>query len=411
MTPSQERLKDACRLARSHVQKLVSLTRQPANKLIEWIDYIHKNAKVIIVEVADEANAYIIFEVLNDRGLDLSVSDLLKNYIFRQAHDRVAEAQTAWVEMSSVVEPVGGDEAVKTFIRHVWSSKYGVTRERELYNKIKAYITSKQSAIDFANELKHKSPTYNALVNPGHELWKPFGAVVVQSIEVFELTNAIQIRPLLIAVLSEFDNSEVKKAFPMLVSWTVRFLICGSGGSGTLEMQYAERAKDITDGKIKNSSRLWKAMQTVVPSDDTFREAFSHATVSKHYLARYYLRVLEAQHRGRSAREMIVNPSEEEVTLEHVIPQAREPHWKHIPQEDHKDLVKRIGNLALIDKSLNEEAGNVPFVDKKKVFSKTEILLTKQIGDRADWGAREIEERQQMLAALAVCAWNPKPRT
>ena len=293
-TPSQERLRDACRLARTFVHKLVSLTQRPTDKLTEWVDYIHKNAKVIIVEVADESNAYIIFEVLNDRGLDLSVSDLLKNYVFRQAHDRVTEVQTAWVEMSSMVESVGGDEAVKTFIRHAWSSRYGVTRERELYNKIKSLVNSKQASVDFVNELKSKALTYNALANPGHELWKPFGSFVIQSIEVLELTNAIQIRPLLIAVLSKFDISEVKKTFPMLVSWTVRFLICGSGGSGTLETQYADRAKDITDNKIKNSSHLWKSMKMIVPSDDVFREAFSHATVSKHSLARYYLRVLEA---------------------------------------------------------------------------------------------------------------------
>lgn len=410
-TPSQERLKDACRLARGHVQNLVSLTRQPANKLIEWIDYIRKNAKVIVVEVADEANAYIIFEVLNDRGLDLSVSDLLKNYLFRQAHDRVAEAQTAWVEMSSLVEAVGGDEAVKTFIRHVWSSRYGVTRERELYAKIRSTITSKQGAVDFASELKQKALTYNALVNPGHELWKPFGHLVVQSIEVLELTNAIQIRPLLIAILSKFDIPEVRKSFPMLVAWTIRFLICGSGGSGTLEVQYAERAKDITDSKIKNSASLWKAMKAVVPSDDSFRDAFRHATVSKHYLARYYLRVLEAQHRGKTARELIVNPSEEEVTLEHIMPQSRQPHWTGVSEEVHKGLVKRLGNLALLDKKLNEEAGNVSFSDKKKVLSKTNILLTNEIVTCAVWGAKEIDERQQKLAALAVSAWNPKPRS
>ena len=107
---------------------------------------------------------------------------------------------------------------------------------------------------------------------------------------------------------------------------------------------------------------------------------------------------------------MIVNPSEEEVTLEHILPQARAPYWEHIPEEDHKGLVKRIGNLALIDKTLNEEAGNVPFTEKKKVFLKTTIFLTKQIGSRADWGASEIDKRQEMLAGLAVSAWPPKPR-
>ena len=129
--------------------------------------------------------------------------------------------------MSTVVEAVGGDEAIKTFIRHVWSSKFGITRERELYNKIKAQITSKQAAIDFTNELRQKSLVYNAFSNSGHEIWKPYGAAVIQSIEVFELAGAIQIRPLLVAMLSKFETTESPKALPMLVSWTIRFLICG----------------------------------------------------------------------------------------------------------------------------------------------------------------------------------------
>jgi hypothetical protein len=409
-TPSQERLKEAGRLARGYVDNLASLTQQPANVLVDWIDYIRNDAKVIVVEVADEANAYIIFEVLNDRGLDLSVADLLKNYVFRLAGDRVSEARTAWVEMSTMVEAVGGDEAIKTFIRHVWSSRNGITRERELYNKIKAHVTSKQAAIDFTNELKQKSIFYNALSNPGHELWKPYGATVVQSIEVLELSGAIQIRPLLIAILSKFDNAEIRKSMPMMVAWTIRFLICGAGGSGTLENNYADRAKEISAGTLRNAAELWKSMQNIVPTDDSFREGFSRASVSKQYLARYYLRVLDAQHRGPADGEMIVNPSEEKVTLEHVMPQTREPHWKHIPEDVHKSHVKRIGNLALIDKTLNEKAGNVPFADKKDILEKTGITLTKKIVEETDWGPEQIQRRQQMLAELAIAAWNPRPR-
>lgn len=43
--------------------------------IAEGHDYLNEKAKVIVVEVNDEAAAYTIFEVLNDRGLELSVSE------------------------------------------------------------------------------------------------------------------------------------------------------------------------------------------------------------------------------------------------------------------------------------------------------------------------------------------------
>jgi hypothetical protein len=195
----------------------------------------------------------------------------------------------------------------------------------------------------------------------------------------------------------------------MLVAWTVRFLICGSGGSGTLESQYADRAKDISAGTIKTASALWKAVEAVIPSDVEFKEAFGAAAVSKQYLARYYLRVLEAKARNPAGTELIVNPSEEKVTLEHIMPQARAPHWTYVPADAHAGSVKRIGNLTLLDKGLNESAGNVAFADKVAAFAKSEITITKELAGLTHWDVDAIDARQKQLADLAVNAWPAKP--
>jgi hypothetical protein len=391
------------------VQSLAGLTQDPAALLVDWITYIRNSAKIITVEVTDEASAYTIFEVLNDRGLDLSVVDLLKNFVFRQAADRVSEAQQGWIEMTAAIESEGGDESVKAFIRHAWSARNGVTRERELYDKIKSQVTSKQAAIDLVADLRQKSVIYGALSNPGHELWKPFGSSVTQAVASLDLLGAKQIRPLLIALISSFDQNEVRRTMPMLVSWTVRFLICGSGGSGTLETQYAERAKEITAGTVTTVNALWKAMEPFVPKDDVFADSFATATVSKHYLARFYLRALEVQKRNALGTELVVNPDEQQVSLEHIMPQAREPHWTGISSDVHASYVKRIGNLTLLDKGLNSDAGNIPFIDKVAIFARSNIAISKELAGMTTWDAAAIDQRQKDLAALAVAAWNPKP--
>ena len=46
--------------------------------LIDWLEYMSKQARVIRIQVPDDANAYRIFETLNDRGLKLALSDLLR---------------------------------------------------------------------------------------------------------------------------------------------------------------------------------------------------------------------------------------------------------------------------------------------------------------------------------------------
>jgi len=66
---------------------------------------------------------------------------------------------------------------------------------------------------------------------------------------------------------------------------------------------------------------------------------------------------------------------------------------------------KRIGNLSLIQASINMEAGNDGFDIKKPLLSNSEFKLTSAIADYAQWGPNEIESRQNHLAKLAVKAW------
>jgi hypothetical protein len=412
VTPaSHTRLENAVRLATEHVEAIVKQTHEPAHVLLDWVDYIRDKAKVIAVEVNDEGAAYTIFEVLNDRGLDLTVSDLLKNFVFRVAEDHVDEAQEHWTTMVAILEASGAEEKdLRTFIRHVWASQHGLTREKDLYDRIRTTVTSKQRAVDFAKELSDQASIYAALDNPTDEFWKPYGAAVRESIEALDLLKAIQIRPLVLAILKHFNEDQVKQALPMLVCWTVRFLIVGRVGSGPLENGYSERAKEVSVGSIKTGKALHSASTGFLASDDEFEQAFRTARVSAQYLGRYYLRVLEHVAVSSGSGELIVNPSEEAVTLEHVMPKTREPHWKQITEEQHKAYLKRIGNLALLDKSLNQYAGNLPFSDKKKAFAKSRVTLTQEIAKASSWDFRAIDARQEQLAKLAIQAWPLKPR-
>ena len=406
-TEAHKRIREAKLIALKFVQTIVEPSHEPIVVLNDWLDYIESNVKVIVVTVSSEANAYTIFEVLNDRGIELSITDLLKNYLFRMSDQRLLEVQNAWTSMRSRIESVDSEQAIKTFIRHVWSSTYGTTRERELYDRIKERVSGTKQAVDLAIHLNQSAADYVALYDSSNSRWRELGARVQDAISSFRELRVVQNRPLILAILRELDDSEIQQSLPMLVSWTVRFLICGSGGSGSLEALFSTSAKNITGGEITSAQQLLDFNRASLPSDQHFGEAFSRATVSRNYLARYYLRTIESF--ASSNQEFRINQHYDDVNLEHILPQTPCENWRHISDEDAANYYKRLGNLTIMDSNLNVAADNDPFEDKKTVYQQSRIEITRSIIYLPNWDTDAIENRQQELSQIAVQVWSLSP--
>jgi hypothetical protein len=410
-SPSKEshsRIEKSAQIAKAHVEKIATITNAPTKRLVDLVNYLRAKAKVIWVSVPDDANAFTIFETLNDRGLPLAISDLLKNYLFYLSGDRINEVQQMWVSMIGILEAVDSEELAVTYIRQFWSSVYGITRERELYNKIKETITSKKQAVDLANKLMDSARLYAAILNPSHEFWNEYGPTAKEHMVTLNGLGMIQIRSLLLAALSSFSVIEARKALHLMVVWSVRFLIFGGLGGGALESQYCQRAVDIRIGKITSTKELLNAMKEIVPTDSQFRKAFENATVSKDYLARYYLRVLENQLQNKAEPELIPNSNEEIVTLEHILPESPSLAWKNIEPDVAKAYYKRLGNMALLTHRINSDIGNEGFTSKRPFYKPSDYKLTNSLITRDVWGVEQIEERQKELADLAIRAWPNK---
>lgn len=118
------------------------------NKIIESLD---KDIKVIVIEVKNDSDAYLIFETLNDRGLQLSMADLLKNYLFSKLEDErlIDEYELRW---SYFLEEIGASKLVQ-FIRYYWIAREDFTREKDLFRKIKAKIDTINKAKVLIDEL------------------------------------------------------------------------------------------------------------------------------------------------------------------------------------------------------------------------------------------------------------------
>lgn len=405
---SHERLIEASQLASAHVEKIVAQfpPSEAATKLYDWIDFLKGDAIVIVIVVPDHIDAFRMFETLNDRGLKASQIDILKNYLFSRAGDRASEAEAFWMTMIGVIESIGDDELLLDYVRHYWISKNGPTTEGELAGKIKGKITSRQQTIDFVSELDERAVDYTALLNPlHHPQWVAFDQTTKSYLAV--ITNVLrirQIRPLLLAVVRHFPPDEVRGAFRLFVSWSVRFLVAGGGGGGVLDRHYGLRAMDVTGGVIRSAAELSEQMRDIVRSDSVFQAAFRNHSVSKTQLGRYYLRALELSERGEDDPSLGGVDDPTEYNLEHIMPQKPSNAWP-IDEITARTYNKRIGNLALLSPTVNVSLGNQSFPTRCPIYQESPQLLTQRVAEYDSWGTVEIEDRQERLAEIAVRVW------
>ena len=404
---SHQRIQNACELARAFVDDVAQKTKSADDRLNDLVDYLQHKVKVIWLTTADEANAFVIFETLNDRGLELAISDLLKNHLFSIASDRIGEVQTSWISMVSALEAVADDTMTTEFLRHYWSSHYGATRKQDLYAEMKKKTRTKTAAVNLAKDLARAAVLYASIINTDHDTWKKYGATARRHMATINNLGMVQIRPLLLAVLDNgLPGREIRKTLQSMVSWGVRFLIVGGLGGGTLEKHYADAAKLVRTKNVKTAADLKKSLASVLPRDGEFKESFAVARVSKSHLARYYLQALELKNAKTKQPELVPNTNPDDVNLEHVLPKSYGPAWKaDFSAEEHLAYRRRLGNLALLTQDENSGSGADGFAKKKKVLARSSFALTSMIGAKSSWTSKEIEARQKRLAELAAKTW------
>jgi hypothetical protein len=405
---SHELILEASKVAADHVKTITkSLPADvQAATLHKWLDYLQSSARVIWVEVQDQATAYRIFETMNDRGLKLSAADLVKNYLYSLVPPNQADQITQkWQSMSAILESLGREDGdVVDYVRYFWITTHGHTRSSDLFDKIKKEVNSEATALSWVSVLEARANDYAAILTPSHDAWSTYHQEVKADLDTLRYLGISQIRPLLLAAFGKFSDKELGRLIKNAVNWSVRCLITGVP-SGNLEGVYSKNAKAISDGAIKSVEQLAKEQSIVslVPQDDRFLSAVSTAMVPTASLARYYLRKLQIVADGN--KEPQYTPSADTgVTLEHILPQKPGSDWKLAP-ELMQALYNKLGNQALLAGSINSRIGNVGFDAKKKALASSPFSLTNNVSKAADWGEKEITERQDTLASLARAAW------
>ena len=394
---SQERMRKAFLYFEAKLSNEISGITD-GNELLDKIDALFKavteDFTVLYMEASKLDEAFIIFETLNARGKDLETADLLKNYFFSKAKD-INIAEKLW---SHMIDSLGGIDPTK-FIRHLWNSGHDFSREKELYKKVVRFIDASKSSNVFLEEMAKYAPVYHDLANPNHcDYFSDDN--IKESLIFLKNVRASSFYPVVLALTSkDFSESDIRNIVETIEIFVFRNFTIGGIVANRAEISFSKIAKKISEGELRTKEDI----QAVI-RDDKVKELFprwkgSNSSAGK-FAVRYILRKI---HSYLSQTSEVVRDYNK-VHIEHIMPQNFS-HWENVSEKEHKEYLWRLGNLALLDATLNKTAQNKPFADKKVYFAQSQIKPNDEIAKHDDWGKNEIEARQKRLASLALKIW------
>ena len=407
LNASEHLLLQALRYLKERVQEHAA---DDAKKVAEIMDIISDKLLFTIIMVNDELSAFNVFETLNARGVRLSTTDLLKNYLFSiisrpNTHD--IELMAMERQWESIVEALAG-ASFPDFLRTYWNSRHKLARKAGLFRVIKKSIADRGSAFALIHDLREQAGIYRALRKPDDEFWRDDRQSGAE-IRTLSLFGVVQPLPLLLAAFIKFherDRDGFRSIVRAIGILSFRYnIICGRAHSEQ-ERRYNAVAMQITDGQMTTSHDAIQALRPLYPDDDIFRNAFAAKTLCtttrrNKNIARYILLSLEEHLAGNP-----LDPHSDAVSLEHIMPENPGDGWQHIGDFDHDSNLYMLGNMTLLEASPNKELGNAEYSDKRPVYEQSAIAMTKAIAtEYAEWNPEKIAARQQWMAKRATAIW------
>lgn len=358
-----------------------------------------------VISVTDELNAYKVFETLNARGVKLSSTDLLKNYLFSVLHkqnehpNEMKALEDRWESMVSRL----GSESFPDFLRSHWNSRKNFARQSDLFKTIRGKVTDRAGVFELLRDMEEDMDTYLALTNPEISHWSAALKGYAQLLRMFRVRQPFSLIMAAHRALSEDQFPTVLRACLMI---SFRYNVIGNQPTNEQERTYYAAAQKLNQGMSSNSIQVLESLQDIYPKDDAFKAVFAEKTIRttdsrNNRVVRYILCELERQHSGQD-----YDFESDTFNIEHVLPQNPETGWEQFTDEDVEAMVYRIGNMALLAKGENKNIGNAAYTIKRPILQASGFGLTQKLGEEnADWTPDRIAARQKLLAKLATAVW------
>jgi uncharacterized protein with ParB-like and HNH nuclease domain len=369
--------------------------------VIDFIEFISDSLQFIQITVTDDLDAYLVFETLNDRGLDLTVTDLFKNYLFsRVAVTSHTHIKNKW---DNILKTINFKD-FSIFLRYYWISKYNLITEKELFKEIKQKITNEKEVIEILTDLEKYSELFMALSNPNDEFWNSHSKETKSYLSELSLFGTRQPYPLLMSAYVKFNSSNFTQVLKMARTIAFRYTIISELRTNQLEQVYSKSATKIFNGQSTNPSMFFSDLSPLYVNDDLFQQNFASKTIkttSKNKLVRYILYTIE----NHINQGHIIDYEKDKGTIEHILPENATSIWnKDFIQKDQKEYVYRLGNYTILESKINKDADGKLINEKIKFYKKSSYSLSKEF-DLTEWNPTKLKIRQTKLAKYASQIW------
>ena len=361
-----------------------------------------------------------IFESLNDKGMPLTASELLCNYLFRPIMDAKGDFEDLhndkWL---AAIRFLGNDSLFEEYLRNLFSigenKMVGRGRKVYIHFKNKHRSLSAVSARQQLDDIYSGASLYRTIREPllhRHRDEEINGLLVnIANTRMDSSTSFV------LAVLRALSTNAVDESQGRAILRETLTLLVRRKMTELPTRQYDAMFPGLL-GKIVNEAQQIKALQEqfrkagMRVSDQEFREALVGRPLYRRRdlsFARMVLMAIDRrlQLHGQLPDYTTVN------TIEHTLPQALDDEWRRYLGDDADDerlevVTNSLGNLCLLSAPANSSAGRDPFDKKRAGYSEVTALAREIRAYAGRWNLEAIEKRSLALSerALEIWAWS-----
>lgn len=362
---------------------------------------------IVWISLGKKDDPQLIFESMNSKGMELTQTDLIRNYIIMETEVEKQEGfyNKYWRAMEEDFKQ--NKKWFDRFVRHYLTIK---TREipniNKVYVALKDYRQKKGIGIeDLLKDLQKYCGYFCQIAfkkEADKDLNKALGFLVDLEMDV--------IYPLLLELYSDYSDGVLSKddfipIIALIEGYICRRAVCGLG-TNSLNKVFPSFTKHIQKDEYFESLKAHFGSLTEkqrFPNNDEFKNLFITIDFYKFNKNKYFFERLENFDR----KERVYT---HEYTIEHIMPQTLTEEWERDLgenfQEIHDKYLHTIGNLTLT--GYNPTYSNKSFQEKKgmeKGFKDSPLRLNQGLRDLESFGEEEIKKRANDLADWALKIW------
>lgn len=366
--------------------------------------YIIQNCYLVVVSASDGESAHRIFSVMNDRGLNLSPTDILKAEVL----DKIPRcSQDTYADKWENVEEEHGRDRFRDLFTHI-RMIYRKDKQREtLQAEFRSSVLSPMRSQDFIDDvLEPYSRVYGIVSDASYESTGDADKVNALLRYLHRLDNFEWMPP----AMAYLHRNELKRGT------FLKFI------QGLERLAYGLFI--LRENINRRTNRYARVIRAIDCDDDLFAEESPLQLSSDEKLG--ILRRLDGDIYGQTRVRLPllmrldsllsdagVTYQYPVITIEHVLPQrpASDSMWvEWFPDDAQRDTwTNRLANLALLSRRKNTKASNYEFERKKREYfqqnSVARFALTTQVVGETEWTPAVLARRQCFLVHALKQEW------